>query len=79
MSTEETSSLHVRLDRQDCVLAEIRSAIVGNPTMGHVGLATRMNQLEDRVEGHGRKLLFATGALAGFSLLFDWFKGKLFN
>lgn len=79
MSTEETSSLHERLDNQDRVLNEIRCAIVGNPAMGHAGLVTRMNQLEDKVEGHGRKLLFATGALAGFSLLFDWFKGKLFN
>lgn len=72
MSTEEIQSLHTKLD-------EIHVALVGNPAMGHKGLVCRVEAVEQEVAAHSRKLVWATGAIAGIVLAFDWAKSKLFG
>ena len=72
MSANDLELLHHKLD-------EIHVALVGNPAMGHKGLVSRMEDVEKTQAEHGRKFLIATGAIAAFTLMFDWVKGKLFS
>lgn len=48
---------------------EIRTALIGNPALGHKGLVHRVEFIETRVEAHDRKLLvWGTTITAGVTL-----------
>lgn len=65
MSTDEIASLHRRLETQEVILNEIRSAIVGNPAMGTPGLAARLKEVEDKANAIDKKLITWSGLVAG--------------
>jgi len=65
MSTDEITAIHKRLDNQDHVLQEIRAAIVGNPTMGTPGIASRLKDVEEKANAIDKKLLTWGGLVAG--------------
>lgn len=75
MSTDEITAIHKRLDNQDHVLQEIRSAIVGNSAMGTPGLASRLKDVEEKANSIDRKLLtwggLVSGAVIGTKVLID--------
>ena len=74
MSQEELSSIKEALTR-------IEKALVGDPAMGHTGIAERLKSVEDQARETDRKLLVWSGIFTGgwmlFSLLLTWLKGKL--
>lgn len=72
MSTEEIQSIRESLHR-------IEKAIIGDPDMGHKGIAARVDDIEKKVEAHGRKLLLWSGIVAGASVILTHFKTKLFG
>lgn len=51
---------------------EVRDSIMGNPSMGNKGLASRLEVVEDKTEKHDRKLLVWGSVLiaAGISAQF---------
>jgi hypothetical protein len=75
MSQEELSSIKEALTR-------IEKALVGDPEMGHTGIAERLKSVEDQARETDRKLLIWSGAFTGgwmlISLMLTWLKGKLF-
>lgn len=75
MSQEELSSIKDALNR-------IEKALVGDPEMGHTGIAERLRSVEAQAHATERKLLLWSGAFTGgwmlMSVLVTWLKGKLF-
>ena len=53
---------------------EIHAAIVGNPQMGHVGLAQEVRSHRERLDAIDRKFWRVSGALAGLGLAWEAFK-----
>lgn len=72
MSADEIQSIRESLHR-------IEKAIVGDPSMGHRGLASRMDVVEKMVDQQGRKLILWSGIVAGASVIITHFKVKLFG
>ena len=72
MSTEEIQSIRESLHR-------IEKALIGDPEMGHKGIAARVDAIEKTVEAHGKKLLLWSGIVAGASVLITHWKIKLFG
>lgn len=62
-------------------LDEIHTAIVGNPSMGTKGLATRIGELEDYKKSDEKMKYKVAGGLAVgtpiFVVAWEWLKGKL--
>lgn len=76
MSIDEISAIHRRLDNQDEMLTAIHSAIVGNPAMGHRGLAARVEATEAKQADHDAKLIRWGGIATGVSLVVGLVKDK---
>lgn len=72
MSTEEIQSIRESLHR-------IEKAIVGDPDMGHKGLAERMTAVEAKADHNDRKLLVWGGIATGVSVVITHLKIKLFG
>ena len=55
---------------------------MGDPEMGHTGIAERLKSVEEQARETDRKLLIWSGAFTGgwmlISLILTWLKGKLF-
>lgn len=77
MSADEITTIHKRLDSQDAVLHEIRSAIVGNAAMGNPGIAHRLKEVEDHAKAVDRKLLTWGGIVTGAVFVAEVFIKKL--
>jgi hypothetical protein len=75
MSQEELSSIKEALTR-------IEKALVGDPEMGHTGIAERLKSVEAQAQETDRKLLLWSGIFTGawmlISLLLTYVKSKLF-
>jgi len=75
MSQEELSSIKEALNR-------IEKALVGDPEMGHTGIAERLKSVEAQAQETDRKLLLWSGIFTGawmlISLLLTYVKSKLF-
>ena len=75
MSQEELSSIKETLNR-------IEKALVGDPEMGHTGIADRLRSVETQAQETDRKLLIWSGMFTGawmlISLLLTYLKSKLF-
>lgn len=69
----EFTSAHARK------LDDIHHALVGNPSMGTEGLATRMKTMEARVESHDRKFWFVTIVGGGLWAVLVAFKEQIFG
>lgn len=52
-------ALQKRLDKQDDLLCDIRTALLGNKEFRQKGLVERTDELEVKVEKHDRKLWLA--------------------
>lgn len=72
MSAEEIQSIRESLHR-------IEKAIIGDPDMGHKGIAARVDAIEKVVDAQGKKLLLWSGIVAGASVIITHFKVKLFG
>jgi len=72
MSAEEIQSIRESLHR-------IEKAIIGDPDMGHKGIAARVDAIEKIVDAQGKKLLLWSGIVAGASVIITHFKVKLFG
>jgi hypothetical protein len=72
MSTDEIQSIRESLHR-------IEIAIVGDPSMGHRGIAARMDAVEKCVDSQGKRLLLWSGIVAGASVIITHFKVKIFG
>jgi len=72
MSTEEIQSIRESLVR-------IEKAIVGDPAVGHKGLAQRVTDVEVKADAADRKLLMWGGIATGASVVITHLKGKLFG
>jgi hypothetical protein len=72
MSADEIQSIRDSLHR-------IEKAIIGDPAMGHRGIAARVDAIEKLVEAHGRKLLWWSGIVAGASVIITHWKVKIFG
>lgn len=72
MSTEEIQSIRESLHR-------IEKAIVGDPAMGHKGIAERLSIVETKADNNDRKLLVWGGIATGVSVVVTHFKTKLFG
>lgn len=74
MSTEEMSSIKEALHR-------IEKALVGDPEMGHTGIADRLKAVEAQARDTDRKLLVWSGIFTGIwmfiSIVIGWLKSKL--
>lgn len=66
-----------RLQNIEAAVYEIRSALVGNPKLGHRGLFQRVETIEDRVEKHDRKLLVWGTVLTAAGTAATFLKDKL--
>ncbi len=72
MSADELASIRESLHR-------IEKAIIGDPDVGHKGIAARVDDIEKKVEAHGRKLLLWSGIVAGASVIITHWKAKIFG
>jgi hypothetical protein len=76
MSTEELSSIKDALNR-------IEKALIGDPEMGHTGIAERLKHVEAQAQETDRKLLLWSGIFTGIwmfiSLVLGYIKSKLFG
>ena len=72
MSAEEIQSIRESLHR-------IEKAIIGDPDLGHKGIAARLDAIEKVVDAQGKKLLVWSGIVAGASVIITHFKVKLFG
>jgi hypothetical protein len=74
MSTDELSSIKEALNR-------IEKALVGDPEMGHTGIADRLKAVEMQARETDRKLLLWSGIFTGIwmfiSIFVGWLKSKL--
>lgn len=77
MSTDEIQAIHVRLTSQDKKLDAIHNALVGDQSMGHRGLISRVESNETRIREHDNKLLRWGGIITGASLVASMLKDKL--
>lgn len=76
MSADELSA---RLDRQDRVLDEIHTALVGNTELGHPGLVRRMDSVEKKLTSQEHQMLKWAGVVTGLSIALGALKQKLFG
>lgn len=53
---------------------EIKTALIGNPALGHQGLVTRVERIEERVEKHDRKLLVWGSLVAAAAVAIEFLK-----
>ena len=72
MSADEITSIRESLHR-------IEKALIGDPDMGHKGIAQRLSDVEKTTEEHSRKLWIWTGMGAGIGLFLSHIKAKLFG
>ena len=72
MSADEIQSIRESLHR-------IEVAIIGDKSLGHRGLASRMEAVEACVSEHNRKLILWGGIVTGLSLAATQFKSILFK
>lgn len=70
MSTEEIASIRASLHR-------IELAIVGDPQVGHKGLAQRMTDNEAKTDAVDKKLLVWGGVVTGVGIALPYLKAKL--
>ena len=77
MNTDEMQAIHARLTSQDKKLDAIHNALVGDPSMGHRGLISRVESNETRIREHDNKLLRWGGIITGASLAASMLKDKL--
>lgn len=70
MSTDEITSIRDSLHR-------IEKALVGDPQMGHKGIAQRLSDVEKTTEEHSRKLWIWTGMGAGLGVALSHLKTKI--
>jgi hypothetical protein len=70
MSTEEITSIKESL-------ARIEKAIAGDPSMGHTGIAGRLEKVEQLAEANDRKLLKWGGVIVGAGLVLEHLKAKI--
>ena len=76
MSTDEQQDLNKRLDKQDEMLRQIHTALVGDE-MGNPGLVRRVGALEKEQEAQKHKLIYWAGIVAGVSVVLSWLKSKI--
>jgi len=72
MSTSEIESIKASLRR-------IEKAIIGDPDVGHKGLAGRVGDLEEKADKTDRKLIAWGSVAAGASIALTHLKTKLFG
>jgi hypothetical protein len=72
MSADEIASIRESLHR-------IEQALVGDPQMGHKGIAQRLSDVEKTTEEHSRKLWIWTGMGAGIGVALSHIKSKIFG
>lgn len=72
MSHDEIQALHKKLD-------EIHGALVGNPELGHKGIVPRMEEAEERLDGHDKTMWKWGGIAVGVSVVVTTLKDKLFH
>ena len=72
MSADEIQSIRESLHR-------IEKAIVGDPQMGHKGLAQRVTDVEVKADTSDRKLLVWGGIATGVSVVITHLKTKIFG
>ena len=56
---------------------EIRTALIGNPSLGHKGLVHRVEFIETRVEAHDRKLLVWGGIVSAAVVTAQFLQEKI--
>ena len=78
MSDDQISHLHRRLDDQAAILAEIKTAIIGNPGLGQDGMIPRIKKAEERLDGHDKTMLKWAGVATGLSLVATVMKHRIF-
>lgn len=71
--------LNARLDKQDRILEEIRTALVGNPSMGNPGLVKRVEAVEDTVSKERMERIKWAGFAAGVAFIATALKEKMFH
>ena len=60
-------------------VADIHRALVGDASMGHIGLIRRTTKLEAQYASQDAKLLTWGGMVIGASIAFEFIKSKLFG
>ena len=77
---EVPSDVPERLARIEEHIGEIKTALVGNPKLGHRGLVSRVEHIEGKVENHDRKLVvwgsIVTAGLVAASFFKDAILGR---
>jgi len=66
-----------RLSNIETAVYEIRSALVGNPKLGHKGIVHRLDAVEVKAEASDRKLLVWGGIAAAAGTALSFAKDKL--
>lgn len=67
---DEMQELRTQLAELQVTVAEIHTAIVGNPRMGHVGLAKQVAEQGRTLDRHDRNfLVYTTGAIVGSTIV----------
>lgn len=59
------------------VQQEIRTALIGNPSLGHKGLVTRVEAVEQLAERHDRKLLVWGGIVSSAVVAAQFLQEKI--
>ena len=72
MSVEEIQSIKDSLHR-------IEQALMGDPTMGHRGIVSRLETVEQQQNEQGKKLILWGGIAAGVSIALTHLKTKVFG
>ena len=70
MSSDEITNIRHTLER-------IEKALVGDPAMGHKGIAQRLSDVEQTTQEHSRRLWLWTGMGAGAGVVLSHLKTKL--
>jgi hypothetical protein len=79
MSDDQISVLHRRLDAQDAILSEIKTAIIGNPSLGQDGMIPRIKKAEKRLDDHDKTMLKWAGIATGLSVVVTVLKDRIFS
>lgn len=72
-TTEVTEQLRAIRDTQQ----EIRTALIGNPALGHKGLIARVEAVEQLADRHDRKLLVWGGIVSAFVVTAQFLQEKI--